>query len=49
VPRVAVRLEISAVEVKSAPLHGEHNAEIYKEYLGLGAGELESLKAEGII
>ena len=48
-PGCPVRLEDSPVEVKSAPLHGEHNAEIYKEYLGLGAAELESLKAEGII
>ena len=48
-PGCPVRLEHSPVEVKSAPLHGEHNAEIYKEYLGLGAAELESLKAEGII
>ena len=48
-PGCPVRLEHSPVEVKSAPLHGEHNAEIYQEYLGLGAAELESLKAEGII
>jgi formyl-CoA transferase len=48
-PGCPVRLEHSPVEVKSAPLHGEHNAEIYKQYLGLGAAELESLKAEGII
>jgi formyl-CoA transferase len=48
-PGCPVRLEHSPVEVKSAPLHGEHNGEIYKEYLGLGAAELASLKAEGII
>ena len=48
-PGCPVRLEHSPVEVKSAPLHGEHNAEIYKEYLGLGAAELASLKSEGII
>jgi len=48
-PGCPVRLEHSPVEVKSAPLHGEHNAQVYKDFLGLGAVELDSLKAEGII
>jgi formyl-CoA transferase len=48
-PGCPVRLEDSPVEVKSAPLHGQHNAEVYQEYLGLGATELESLKSEGIV
>ena len=48
-PGCPVRLEDSPVEVKSAPLLGQHNAEVYKEYLGLGAADLEALKSEGII
>jgi formyl-CoA transferase len=48
-PGCPVRLEDSPVEVKSAPLLGQHNAEVYKEYLGLEAAELEALKSEGII
>jgi formyl-CoA transferase len=48
-PGCPVRLEHSPVEVKSAPLLGQHNAEVYSEYLGLGAPELESLKRDGII
>jgi formyl-CoA transferase len=48
-PGCPVRLEHSPVDVKSAPLHGEHNAEVYRDFLGLGAAELDSLKAEGII
>ena len=48
-PGCPVRLEHSPVDVKSAPLHGEHNAEVYREYLGLDAADLESLKSEGIV
>ena len=33
----------------SAPLLGQHNAEVYGELLGFGAGQLEDLKREGII
>ncbi len=48
-PGCPVRLEDSPVEVKPAPLLGQHNADVYGELLGLGAGQLESLKSEGII
>ena len=48
-PGCPVRLEDSPVEVKPAPLLGEHNAAVYGELLGLGAGQLEDLKREGVI
>jgi len=48
-PGCPVRLEHSPVEVKSAPLHGQHNSEVYGSMLGLGAGQLDELKREGII
>ncbi len=48
-PGCPVRLEHSPVEVKSAPLLGQHNGEVYSEMLGLGAGQLDDLKREGII
>jgi len=48
-PGCPVRLEDSPVEVTAAPLLGQHNAGVYGELLGLGAGQLEDLKREGII
>ncbi|HUO06130.1 MAG TPA: CoA transferase [Candidatus Binataceae bacterium] len=48
-PGCPVRMDDSPVELKAAPLLGQHNSEIYGEWLGLGAADLESLKSEGII
>ena len=43
------RLSGSPVEIKPAPLVGEHNAEIYGKLMGYGPKDLERLKREGII
>jgi formyl-CoA transferase len=39
----------SYVEVDRSPLLGEHNAEIYAEWLGLTVQDLEDLKAQDAI
>jgi formyl-CoA transferase len=48
-PGCPVRLEDSPVEVKAAPLLGQHNDEVYGELLGYSAADLASLKEQGIL
>ena len=39
----------SYVKVDRSPLLGEHNAEVYAEWLGLSARDLEDLKTQDVI
>ena len=45
----AVKLEDSPATVVSAPLLGQHNAEVDGQMLGLGAQQLVELKEAGVI
>ena len=48
-PAWPVRFDGAPAKVKPSPLLGQHNAEILGGWLGIGASEVEALRAEGII
>ena len=48
-PAWPVRFDGAPPKVKPSPLFGQHNAEVLGQWLGIGAAEVEALRAEGII
>ncbi len=49
VPATPIMMSQSKVPVRSAPLHGGNNAEIYGDWLGLSAAEVEKMRDENVI
>ena len=49
IPGFPVQLESSPVEMGPAPLLGEHNAEVLREWLSVSDVEIESLEKSGTL
>ncbi len=49
VPGWPVRMSGSPTQIKRSPLLGEHNSEVYAEWLGMDGRDLVPLRAEGVI
>ena len=48
-PGCPVKLADSPVELVSAPLLGQHNADVYGELLGFDGDRLEELREQGVM
>ena len=48
-PTCAVQLDDSPLDLKPAPLLGQHNAEVYQDLLGLSPEAVKALEKEGVI
>ena len=44
-----VRIDGKTVRLKGAPALGQHNDEVLSHWLGLGSGDLQALRSEGVI
>ncbi|MBV8935091.1 MAG: hypothetical protein JO095_04705 [Alphaproteobacteria bacterium] len=48
-PAFPVRFDGAPAPIKPAPLLGEHTAEVFGDWLGMSAGELEAMQRDGIV
>jgi crotonobetainyl-CoA:carnitine CoA-transferase CaiB-like acyl-CoA transferase len=44
-----VRFDGKPPKLMPAPLLGQHSAEVFGEWLGISAGDVEALRKEGVI
>ena len=44
-----VRIDGKTIRLKGAPALGGNTAEVLQSWLGIGAGDLESLRGEGVL
>ena len=49
IPGWPVKMSSSYVKVTASPLLGADNAEVYGEWLGLGKGDIDQLKKDGVV
>jgi formyl-CoA transferase len=48
-PAFPVRFDGAPPPVKPSPLLGEHTAEVFGEWLGMSAGDVASLRGDGVV
>ena len=48
-PTWPVRFDGAPPPIKPAPLLGEHTAEVFEEWLGLDAANVEALREQGVV
>jgi crotonobetainyl-CoA:carnitine CoA-transferase CaiB-like acyl-CoA transferase len=48
-PAWPVRFDGHPTKVKPSPLLGQHNADVLSGWLGMSTGDIEGLRADGII
>ncbi len=49
VPTSPIRMSATKVPIRSAPVHGANNEEIYGDWLGLSTEEVKKMRAENVI
>ena len=48
-PAFPVRFDGAPARVKPAPLLGEHTAEVFAEWIGMSAADVEQLRRDGVV
>ena len=48
-PAFPVRFDGAPAPVKPSPLLGEHTAQVFGDWLGMSAGDIEGLRDEGVV